>query len=756
MGFRHTQRRGAFDRFGILKTPAIAMGLIALIVGSGAMNGLGETQLVSSSTTVFVDQNFNSNSAGTGWTLPNNPAFIGSQNGACLTEGGSPSSASLIPQCPGASNTNDSGSLRLTNNGDFQLGTVFYSSSVPTSEGLVAKFNTYQYNNQGGAGPADGIGFVLAAANPGDPKPPATGGSPGGALGYGTYPAGVIGSGRSVEPGIPNGYLGLGLDVYGNYLNPQYAGSGCTSLSNYGYQTTYPQAITVKGPGNGTNGYCPIKTSGELAGGESLDQPTATARPSAGVPVEIAINPSKNAIQVTGIKGNPHSVSADKYFVEVYPYAQSGNPTATPVLLEGSLPTYTVVGGSGSQSELCLASDTSVCLPTSWVDSATGLPYQLTFGWTASTGQGNEYHEISDVKVNSVTPAPVLGLGISNTATNGDVPTGGNTSFVFSPSVAVTSGAQESYAPTLAATFPVGVTPIYSNISTAAWNCSASHGQDLSCSYTGGVSASHPITSSETLPTITVPVTLSSQVTIGSSLTVHGTLSSQDALPVNASSAVTAVVPTPATTPTAATPATPSLSLTKTDAPGSPNPITRAGQSITYDFGVTNTGNTTLNHLAITDTQSVAGETLSSPASCPVTSLAAGASVTCTGSYTVTSTDIANGKVTDTATATATTTTGAGVTSNPATLTIPVVVPTTAPSTVTPTTKPSSVTPTTKPSSVTPTPVRLVTGPPAPPSSTSSALPIGLAIAGLGLGGLGYVVIERKRHNANGHNNEVA
>jgi hypothetical protein len=57
---------------------------------------------------------------------------------------------------------------------------------------------------------------------------------------------------------------------------------------------------------------------------------------------------------------------------------------------------------------------------------------------------------------------------------------------------------------------------------------------------------------------------------------------------------------------------------------------------------------------------------------------------------------------------------------------------------------------------VTPTPVRLVTGPPAPPSSTSSALPIGLAIAGLGLGGLGYVVIERKRHNANGHNNEVA
>ena len=230
-------------------------------------------------------------------------------------------------------------------------------------------------------------------------------------------------------------------------------------------------------------------------------------------------------------------------------------------------------------------------------------------------------------------------------------------------------------------------------------------------------------------------------------LSCKGSLS----IPVKTAGSVTPPAPT-----TSAAVVTPGLSLTKTEAPGSPNPITRAGQSITYDFGVTNTGNTTLNHLAITDTQSVAGETLSSPASCPVTSLAAGASVTCTGSYTVTSTDISNGKVTDTATATATTTTGASVTSNPATLTIPVVVPTTAPSTVTPTTKPSSVTPTTKPSSVTPTPVRLVTGPPVPPSSASSALPIGLAIAGLGLGGLGYVVIERRRHNANGHNNEVA
>jgi len=208
-------------------------------------------------------------------------------------------------------------------------------------------------------------------------------------------------------------------------------------------------------------------------------------------------------------------------------------------------------------------------------------------------------------------------------------------------------------------------------------------------------------------------------------------------------------LPTPTPTPAA------SLSLTKTESPSSPNPITKAGQSVTYDFVVTNTGNTTLNNLAITDTQSVPGEALNGPISCPVTSLAATASVTCTGSYTVTSTDITNAKVTDTAVATAATSTGTKVTSDPSTLTIPVSVPTTTSSkTVTPTTK--TITPTTKSSSTTPAPVKLVTGPPTPPASSTNALPLGAGIAGLGIAGLGYLVIERKRKTQHGSTDEVA
>jgi hypothetical protein len=418
------------------------------------------------------------------------------------------------------------------------------------------------------------------------------------------------------------------------------------------------------------------------------------------------------------------------------------------------LPTYTVSGGTTSAPELCLKSDRSVCLPTAWVNTTTGLPYQLTFGWTASTGSGDEYHEINDVRVDSITPAPVLGLGVTNTATNNNVQAGGHTDFIFSPSVSLSSDAQEPDAPTLSATFPTDVTPDFDNLSNAAtgWNCKYSAGQKLDCLYTGTL----PIKSGGSLGTITVPVTVSNNATVGTSLQVTGIVSSDDALPATASSTVTVVAPTPVTTPTTVTPATPALSLTKVEAPGSPDPITKAGQTITYDFNVTNTGNTTLNNLAVADTQSVSGEALTAPVSCPVTSLAAGASVTCSGTYTVTSTDITNGKVTDSATATATTTTGTSVTSNSSTLTIPVAVPTSAPSSVTPTTKTTTtktVTPTTK-STSSPAPVKLITGPPTPPTTSTSDLPLGLAIAGIGLGGLGYVIIERKRHN--GHNHEVA
>ena len=68
--------------------------------------------------------------------------------------------------------------------------------------------------------------------------------------------------------------------------------------------------------------------------------------------------------------------------------------------------------------------------------------------------------------------------------------------------------------------------------------------------------------------------------------------------------------------------------------------FSKAGQSIDYDYLVTNTGTTTIS-------PSRCQTTRSPPSSCPTPSLAPGASETCTGAYVTTQSDVDNGAVTN-------------------------------------------------------------------------------------------------------------
>jgi len=112
--------------------------------------------------------------------------------------------------------------------------------------------------------------------------------------------------------------------------------------------------------------------------------------------------------------------------------------------------------------------------------------------------------------------------------------------------------------------------------------------------------------------------------------------------------------PTSGTLPNATAQATvtfspqPSWTLSKT-----PNPTTytAAGQAIGYSYLLSNTGNVTINSISITDNKV-------SPVSCPATTLAAGANMTCSGAYTTTASDVSSGSVTNTATASGTPTGG--------------------------------------------------------------------------------------------------
>jgi hypothetical protein len=103
------------------------------------------------------------------------------------------------------------------------------------------------------------------------------------------------------------------------------------------------------------------------------------------------------------------------------------------------------------------------------------------------------------------------------------------------------------------------------------------------------------------------------------------------------------------------------LRLKEAAIPGSFN---RSGQVISYSYTVTNTGASIVTRLTLND-----------PAvprvSCPMATLAPGASRTCTGIRTVSRADLAAGKITTTATATAAAANGVPVTSNTANVTVP-------------------------------------------------------------------------------------
>jgi uncharacterized repeat protein (TIGR01451 family) len=103
---------------------------------------------------------------------------------------------------------------------------------------------------------------------------------------------------------------------------------------------------------------------------------------------------------------------------------------------------------------------------------------------------------------------------------------------------------------------------------------------------------------------------------------------------------------------------------------------TMAGQKIPYTFLVTNTGNTTVRNIHVTDTVAAPSlQTNLSPVWCPADALPGGASMVCTATYTVAAADLNSGALSDTAIADGDPANGTPVTSNRSTLTITAVDP---------------------------------------------------------------------------------
>ena len=152
-----------------------------------------------------------------------------------------------------------SGALRFTNGspyGNQQRGAIVSSNAYSTSAGIQVTFKTVTY---GGTG-ADGISFYLmdgcvpvsGAIMPTGCTPtaiyPASSanvpaiGATGGSLAYTCSNTNGPGSGTGVTyDGLTGGYLGLGIDEYGNFLN-----QGDNTASGYGF---HPGRIGLRGAG---------------------------------------------------------------------------------------------------------------------------------------------------------------------------------------------------------------------------------------------------------------------------------------------------------------------------------------------------------------------------------------------------------------------------------------------------------------------------------------------------------------------------
>lgn len=242
---------------------------------------------------VLFDQPFHNNTPdGVGAVaVPGVPAANAS-NAACLSASGNSTIGPLL-SCPTATDPQGSGKLRLTPAVANRQGGVFGAVSVPTSQGLHVTFNTYQYG--GISTGADGVAFALAAVDPANPRSPAVIGQSGGSLGYS-----AAFNGGSV--GLSNGYLGIGLDVFGNFSNSLYQGTGCINPPYISTTNTrVPGQVVIRGPGRNGVGYCAINSTATSTSSAALPL-RATTRAASVVPVEVVANTTSSPFTTdTGI-----------------------------------------------------------------------------------------------------------------------------------------------------------------------------------------------------------------------------------------------------------------------------------------------------------------------------------------------------------------------------------------------------------------------------------------------------------------------
>jgi gliding motility-associated-like protein len=252
--------------------------------------------------------------------------------------------------------SNGTGFLRLTNATNNQKGYAYGTSDFPSSNGLKVEFEYYIY---GGSG-ADGISFFLfdATANP------FVIGGFGGSLGYAQ-----ITTTNPVSPGVSKGYLGIGLDEFGNFSNNNEGRQGGTAQ--------IPGSVTLRGRGDG-NAQTPENYRFLVT-----KQTDALQVPLVGDPLKRVTDPSQSGYRKVSIELIPNANGGYNINVNL---TKGGNPQVT----------------------------TKVISNYYYPDIA---PATLRYGFASSTGNQTNFHEIRNLTIDLYNPALVAVADVQNVCT---------------------------------------------------------------------------------------------------------------------------------------------------------------------------------------------------------------------------------------------------------------------------------------------------------------------------------------------------
>lgn len=259
------------------------------------------------------------------------------------------------------------GALRLTTADGTQAGYAIDNQTFKSTQGFSISFEFFSYGTTS-ASPADGFTVFLVDA---DGTAPGNGfaiGAPGGSLGY---------AARNTEPGVTKGYLGIGIDEYGNYGIASESKSG----GYPGHSELLPNAVSLRGPYNSADA---TRTTGYayLAGSNTL--PFALA---------VGTSPTNQGSRVT----DPNSADYRKAYINVIPVATNGSTVYK----------ITVRIQNGQRVTTAVNNVT-----------VTDPPTNLRVGFAGSTGGNNSIHEIRGL---AVVQAPIAVDDNAQTAYNNPV-----------------------------------------------------------------------------------------------------------------------------------------------------------------------------------------------------------------------------------------------------------------------------------------------------------------------------------------------